>query len=213
MKKNAILILVIIILVLCGCVVEEVSKTICPQFNNENDCLSAEHCQSEYDNQSKFVKCNPKMDNEDGVYVYYKGRKMTKAQYEEMSRLKVTCNERDWNIDSNLYEEEGYRITGSKIVVKVTDLNELEDISYYIFNNESKDGQFKIILTFREGSGIKINNPILLEEVNVLPNQTYNGVIKHDKILELKPENAEYFYLHVQKPSFRDCINSTGLPN
>ena len=67
MNKKIILGLIVIILLLLlpSCVrktlpLKDIGKSICPEFNNKNDCLSAGQCQPEYNNQSEFIKCNPR---------------------------------------------------------------------------------------------------------------------------------------------------------
>ena len=60
--EKVILILVIIILALLSSCnsLENVNENLCDKIKDEKSCRTAINCQLEYNNQLKFVKCNPK---------------------------------------------------------------------------------------------------------------------------------------------------------
>lgn len=61
MNKKIILILVIIILVLSSCKsLENVNENLCDKIKDKESCRTAFNCQPEYNNQSEFIKCNPR---------------------------------------------------------------------------------------------------------------------------------------------------------
>lgn len=205
---------------LIGCTTQEGTKQeVCekPYFEfREGECCLDEDgsgiCDREEEQPLIETKEEETKEEKEEGYVFYKGRKMTKTQYEAFidDKNSIVCDERDWNFQSNLDREESYFATSNLVIANVINITELDDINYYIRNNEDKEGSFKIYLTFRKESGVKSYNSEVLEEVDVPPNKRMDRLIKKEKILKLKPEDAQFFYLHIiSKKLFRECVNQT----